>query len=50
MILWVYLIMDCHQVVSMEESESLVVDDKTKSDCQGKGGVVRNVDVVYWGS
>ncbi|XP_004243540.1 uncharacterized protein [Solanum lycopersicum] len=36
--------MDCHQVVSMEESESLVVDDKTKSDCQGKGGVVRNVE------
>ncbi|KAK6784845.1 hypothetical protein RDI58_018300 [Solanum bulbocastanum] len=39
--------MDCHQVVSVEESESLVVHDKTKSDCmdcQGKGGVIRNVE------
>ncbi|KAK4714050.1 hypothetical protein R3W88_019957 [Solanum pinnatisectum] len=39
--------MDCHQVVSMEESESLVVHDKTKSDCmdcQEKGGVIRNVE------
>ncbi|XP_049413599.1 uncharacterized protein LOC125876456 [Solanum stenotomum] len=36
--------MDCHQVVSMEESESLVVHDKTKADCQGKGGVIRNVE------